>query len=87
MNGQNEPIYDDITLEQIEEQKTAELIRALVQYAKALEKMVVKLRSQVNALTSAGQKEPFPDLHGDIYEVFYHYPAYQRFKKILKMLD
>lgn len=87
MNEHSEPIYDDVTLEQIEEQETADLISALAEYAKTLEEMVVELRRQVNALTPAGQKEPFPDLHGDIYEVFYDYPAYRKFEEILKILE
>jgi len=87
MQEQSEPMYDDVTLDLIEEQKTAELIKALAEYAKTLENMVVALRRQVNTLTPAGQSEPFPDLHGDIYEVFYHYPAYQKFEEILKILE
>ncbi len=87
MDDHREPIYDDTALYLHEQQEVAELVKALAEYAKTLEEMVVKLRSQVNALTPAEQSEPFPDLHGDIYEVFYDFPAYQRFKKILKILD
>lgn len=84
---ESEPIYDDDTLALIEELKTAELIKALVEYAKTLESMVVELRRQVNTLTPAGQSKPFPDLHGDIYEGFYDYPAYHKFKEIFKILE
>ena len=87
MQEQGEPIYDDVMLELIEELKIAELIKALAKYAKTLENMVVELRRQVNTLTPAGQPAPFPDLHTDIYEMFDHYPAYQKFEDILKRLD
>ncbi len=87
MDDHREPIYDDTALYLHEEQEVAELVKAYAEYAKTLEKMVVKLRSQINVLTPAGQREPFPDLHEDIYEVFYDFPAYQKFKKILKILD
>ncbi|MEW5784050.1 MAG: hypothetical protein AB1767_03020 [Bacillota bacterium] len=87
MRDNREPVYDDVTLALIEEQKTAELVKALVEYAKTLENMVVELRKWVNALTPPGKSEPFPDLHGDIYEVFYDYPAYQRFKKLFGILE
>ncbi len=87
MQEKNDPFYDDVTLDLIEKQKTAELISALVEYAKTLENMVVRLRSQVNALTPPGEADPFPDLYGDIYEVFYDYPAYRKFKKIFKILE
>lgn len=87
MQEHSEPMYDDMTLQLIEEQKIAELISALAKYAKSLEDMVVKLRKQVNTLTPAGQPLPFPDLHTDIYQVFYDYPAYQKFEEILKILE
>lgn len=83
----SEPMYDDCTLELIEQQETEELIAALVDYCKDLEKQVVALRCQVNKLTPSDKREPFPDLEGDLYEVFHHYAAYPKFKKILKQLD
>jgi len=87
MNDHKEPSYDDTALYLHEQQEVAELIKALAEYAKTLEEMVVKLRSQVNALTPAGQSEPFPDLHENIYEVFDDFPAYPKFKKSLEILD
>lgn len=83
----SEPIYDDCTLELIKQQETEELIAALVEYCKDLEKQVVDLRCQVNKLTPLDKRKPFPDPQSDLYEVFHHYAAYPKFKKILKQLD
>ncbi len=82
-----EPTYDDDTLEFIAELQTAQLIIALLEYVKTLEKMVVKLRWQVNNLTPPGQLRPYVDLCSDIFEAFDDYPAYQRFKKAFEILD
>ena len=83
----SEPIYDDCMLEVIEQQKTEELITALVEYCKTLEIQVIDLRGQVNMLTPLGERRPFPELESDLYEVFYHYAAYPKYKHILKQLD
>lgn len=83
----SEPIYDDCTLELIEQQQVEELIAALAEYCKNLEKQVVDLRCQVNCLTPSNIVIPFFDLHADLYEVFYHYDAYPKFKHILKQLE
>lgn len=82
-----EPMYDTEMLELIEEQQTAELISAVLRYTKDLEKMVIDLRSQVNNLTAAGQPKPYFDLHSDIYEVFYDYPAYQQYQKLFNLFE
>lgn len=79
-----EPIYDDDMLAMIEEQETAELIKALFCYTITLENMVVELRKQVNSHTPPGQPEPYFDLHSDIYEEFSDYPAYEKYKDILE---
>jgi hypothetical protein len=83
----SEPMYDDCTLELIERQEAEELIAALVEYCKDLEKQVVDLRCQVNRLIPSDNREPFPDPKSDLYEVFHHYAAYTKYKKILKQLD
>jgi len=87
MQEKSEPIYDDDMLDLIGKCETAELINALVKYAKRLETMVVALRVQVNNLTPEAQLKPCLDLHSDIYEVFYDYPAYQKFKEIVNALE
>ncbi len=86
-SGYSEPMYDDCTLELIEQQETEELIAALVEYCKDLEKQVVDLRCRVNRLTPSNKREPFPDPQSDLYEVFHHHAAYPKFKGILKQLD
>lgn len=54
---------------------------ALLEYAKTLEGMVIELRSQVNHLTPPGRAMPYADLYSDIFEIFYDYPAYEKFKE------
>ncbi len=82
-----EPTHDDITLELIVELETFELITALLEYVKALEEMVIELRSQVNHLTLPGESMPYVDLYSDLFEIFYDYPAYERFKEAFEILD
>lgn len=82
-----EPMYDDVTLELIEEQKTTDLIEAVLQYTRNLEKMVIELRKEVNNLIPKGKPKPYADLHSDIYQLFYHYPAYPKYEEIFKILD
>lgn len=83
----SEPMYDDCTLMQIEDQEAEQLIAGLVDYCVSLEKQVVGLRSQVNSLTPPGKPKPYFDLHGDLYEVFHDYAAHSKFRQILKLLD
>lgn len=49
----SEPMFDDETIANIENQETLELIQALLRYTKKLETMVVDLRAEVNGLTPA----------------------------------
>ena len=81
-----EPMYDDVTLVMVEQQETEELVAALVQYCKSLERQVVDLRCRINRLTPVHQAIPFPEPHSDLYEVFYHYAAYPKFKHLMKPL-
>lgn len=78
---------DDLTLDLLEQQETEELVEALAKYCRQLEKQVVKLRCQVNQLTPANQPKPFPEPHSDLYECFYQYDAYPKFKRVLKCLE
>ncbi len=82
-----EPTHDDVTLELIVELETFELITALLECVKTLEEMVIELRSQVNHLTPPGKSMPYADLYSDIFEIFYDYPAYERFKEAFVILD
>jgi hypothetical protein len=76
---------DDLTLNQLEEQQTEDLVKALVDYCHILEKQVVDLRCRVNRLTPSNQL-PFPGPHSDLYESFCDYAAYPKFKHILDAL-
>lgn len=83
----SEPMYDDVTLKAIKQQETEELIGALAEYCKSLENQVIELRCWVNRLTPRSQREPFPDPHSDLYEVFHGYAAYPMFEAVLKPLE
>ena len=78
---------DDLTLDQLEEQQTEDLVKAFVDYCRTLEKQVVDLRCRVNRLTPSDQPLPFPGSHSDLYESFCDYAAYPKFKHILDALD
>ncbi len=82
-----EPMYDDWTLELIETQQVEELITALIKYCVRLEKQVVNLRCRVNRLTPKNQPKPYPELHSNIYQVFYGYEAYSKFEHLFKPYD
>lgn len=82
-----EPMYDCTEIEDCDEQDTARLIWALLDYVKELEAMVVDLRSQVNRLTPANEQLPYCELHSDIYHSFYDYPAYERFEWLFQIFD
>ena len=77
-------MYDDLTLEVIEDEERKELVGQLWQYALALEEYVVRLRNQVNTL-SEGQhlRIPFPDPASDFAIRFYDYPAYSEFSEVM----
>lgn len=62
------------------------LVEALAQYCASLEKQVIELRNWVNELMPA-DKQPFLDLHSDLYETFYDYEAYPLFGQQLKVLE
>jgi len=72
-------------LEDIKERENIDLITGLLSYTKSLEEMVIELRSKINALTPSGEQLPFPDLHGDVYEVFDHYPSYERYRECIEI--
>lgn len=72
-------------LEDIKEGENINLIIGLLDYTKSLEEMVIELRNKVNALTPSDEHLPYPDLHGDVYEVFDHYPAYERYKDCIEI--
>jgi 5,10-methenyltetrahydromethanopterin hydrogenase len=82
-----EPMYDDDTLELLEELETTELIEALLHNTRDLEKMIIELREEVNSLTPKGQRKPYIDLHSDIYKVFYDFTAYSKHEEIFKILE
>ena len=82
----NEPMYDDESLEMFEDIKVAELIAAILEYSKELEDEVVMLRTEVNNLTPPTKRIPYEDLYSDVFRVFDHYPAYQKFQEHIEIL-
>lgn len=80
----HEPVYDDVTLEWIEQENRNDLVDKLWQYVLALEEYVVRLRKQVNTF-SAGQgfKIPYPDSVSDFAMRFNDHPAYPEFATFL----
>lgn len=82
----NEPMYDDESLEMFEEIKVAELISAILKYSKELEDQVVMLRTKVNNLTPSTAHKPYEDLYSDVFQVFDHYPAYEKYRQHVETL-
>ena len=66
-----------------EEVQAYDLVHAVLGYAKALEKMAVDLRKEVNFYAQKAKlTPPYQDLHSDIYEVFDDHKAYPRYKEL-----
>lgn len=82
----HEPMYDDESLAVFEDIKVAELIAAILEYSKELEDEVLMLRTEVNNLTSPTNRKPYEDLKSDVFQVFDHYPAYQKFQEYIEIL-
>lgn len=82
----SESMYDDESLAMFEDIKAAELIAAMLEYSKELEDQVVMLRTEVNNLTPSTARKPYEDLYSDVFQVFDHYPAYQKFREYIEIL-
>ena len=68
-----------------EEMDNLDLIINLISYSKKLERMIIQLRSEVNALTPAGENLPYFELHSDIYENFFDYPTIIKYQKYIEL--
>ncbi|WP_130859138.1 hypothetical protein [Gracilibacillus phocaeensis] len=68
-----------------EEMDNLDLIINLISYSKKLERMIIQLRSEVNALTPEGENLPYFELHSDIYENFFDYPTIIRYQKYIEL--
>lgn len=79
-----EPMFDDDTIQEGEKREYVELIVDLLVYTKKLEEMIVELREEVNHSVPKGQPSPYIELHSDIYENFYEYPAYEKYRKYIE---
>lgn len=92
-----EPMYDDYQLELIAQQDRELLVKALYEYYNELCDKIGELRDRINYLDKfnysllnlpmSKYSPPYPDLHGDIYEDFSGYSAYEEFKHIFEEVD
>jgi hypothetical protein len=48
--------------------------------------MVIELRKDVNSLSPKGQPKPYEEVYSDLYESFYDYPAYEKYKEYIDLL-
>lgn len=80
-----EPLVDDDALELAKEMEYVKLIADLLIYSRKLEEMVIELRKHVNELTPKDQPLPYEGLHSDVYESFYDYPAYEKYKDYIEL--
>jgi hypothetical protein len=81
-----EPMEDDITIELAKEMENVRLIVDLLSYSRKLEEMVIELRNDVNRLSPKGEPKPYQEVHSDVYESFYDYPAYEKYKEYIDLL-
>lgn len=81
-----EPMHDNQSLEMFEDIKVAELVSALLIYSKELENQVVMLRKEVNSLSDTAGPKPYEDLYSDVFQVFDHYPAYEKYQEYIEVL-
>jgi len=89
MSNFQEPLWDDIQLEQIKEQQTEQLVGELVDYIIYLCDTVAKLRTEVNALTEKFNPESAPvyyEIHSDLCKSFEDHPCFSEFEKQLSRL-
>ena len=85
-NEQPESVYDDWQLVLFDKYSTEELIAALIEHCKRLQEKVVALRFQANRLSYQIPecREPYPEIHHDLYEQFEDYPAYSKYEHIFR---
>lgn len=75
--------YYGLLDKQFEEDQVISLIVALIEYSAELEEQVVDLRRTVNQLWDK-ERLPFPDLEGDIYQVFDDFSAYRKYQNLIE---
>ena len=75
--------YYEMLDKQSEEDELISFIVALVEYSAELEEQVIDLRRMVNQLSNK-ERLPFPDLEGDIYQVFDDYSAYRKYQGLIE---
>lgn len=84
----HQPMYDDETLQWMEQENRKDLVNRLWQYALALEEYAIRLRKQVNTFSMGlGLKEPYPDPASDFTIRFNDHPAYAEFAVFLSDKD
>jgi hypothetical protein len=48
--------------------------------------MSIELRKAVDSLSPKGKPKPYEEVHSDVYESFYYYPAYEKYKEYIDLL-
>jgi len=89
MDNFREPIFDDLQLEQIEEQQNEQLINELVGCIIDLGNTVAMLRVEVNCLTlqlNPNAPPAYYEPYSDLCQSFEDHPAYTRFAEQLSRL-
>lgn len=67
----------------LKEDELISFVVALFEYSTELEEQVVALRRTVNELSNK-ERLPFPDLEGDIYQVFDDFSAYRKYQPLIE---
>jgi hypothetical protein len=77
-----EDYYEMLDKQSVEDELIS-FISALFEYSAELEEQVIKLRRTVNELSDK-ERLPFPDLEGDIYQVFDDFSAYRKYQTLIE---
>ena len=75
--------YYELLDKQFQEDELISFVVALFEYSTELEEQVVALRRTVNELSNK-ERLPFPDLEGDIYQVFDDFSAYRKYQNLIE---
>ncbi|MCL1981634.1 MAG: hypothetical protein FWG53_00900 [Clostridiales bacterium] len=80
--------YDTDTIDEYVEGLPYELMHILLEEIDKLGKMVMSVRSELNALTPPGQYEPYPDLATDIWDMsWYDHPSVKKYEEIYGLIE
>ncbi len=78
----SEPMYDEMALESFKIDDRLDLMANVWQYVLSLEEYIIRLRKQVNALSTGDL--PFPDPASDYTMTFYDHPGFPEFAEVME---